>query len=186
MKKNLFLTFCFACCPGAGQMYLGYTKRGVSFMLPFFAIFGVCGFLDLWIFAVVLPVIWFYAFFDTFSIRNASPDELAAKPDDFTYHFDAGHKDAALALSQKYHVLIGGALIFIGLYSLYNSLIMPVIGNLLNMLPYDLWWLWNLCRDLPTLVVAILIIMIGIRMIRGEKKPPDDVVEFKGGSEEND
>ena len=30
MKKNGFLTFIFACIPGAGQMYHGYMQRGLS------------------------------------------------------------------------------------------------------------------------------------------------------------
>ena len=35
MKKNGFLTFCFACIPGAGQMYYGYMKRGLSLITLF-------------------------------------------------------------------------------------------------------------------------------------------------------
>ena len=30
MKKNGFLTFIFACIPGAGQMYYGYAARSVA------------------------------------------------------------------------------------------------------------------------------------------------------------
>ena len=30
MKKNGILTLLFACIPGAGQMYQGYMKRGLS------------------------------------------------------------------------------------------------------------------------------------------------------------
>ena len=30
MMKNGILTFIFAFCPGAGQMYQGYMKRGLS------------------------------------------------------------------------------------------------------------------------------------------------------------
>lgn len=62
MKKSAFLTFIFACWPGAGQMYLGYTKRGFSLMTIFLLLIGLSGFLDLWIFAVLTPVIWFFAF----------------------------------------------------------------------------------------------------------------------------
>ena len=32
-KKNILLTWIAACCFGAGQMYLGYMKRGLSMML---------------------------------------------------------------------------------------------------------------------------------------------------------
>ena len=33
MKKNGFLTFIFACIPGAGQMYYGYMQRGLSIVM---------------------------------------------------------------------------------------------------------------------------------------------------------
>ena len=33
MKKNGFLTFCFAFIPGAGEMYQGYMKRGLSLVM---------------------------------------------------------------------------------------------------------------------------------------------------------
>lgn len=37
MKKNGFLTFIFACIPGAGQMYYGYMQRGLSLITMFIA-----------------------------------------------------------------------------------------------------------------------------------------------------
>ena len=36
MKKNGILTFLFAFVPGAGQMYQGYMKRGLSLITLFF------------------------------------------------------------------------------------------------------------------------------------------------------
>ena len=35
MKKNGILTFLFAFVPGAGQMYQGYMKRGLSLITMF-------------------------------------------------------------------------------------------------------------------------------------------------------
>ena len=35
-KKNKFFTFCFSLFPGAGEMYMGFMKAGVSLMLLFF------------------------------------------------------------------------------------------------------------------------------------------------------
>ena len=37
-KKGSFLTFCFSMLPGAGEMYLGFMKRGASLMTLFFFI----------------------------------------------------------------------------------------------------------------------------------------------------
>ena len=41
MKKNGFLTFCFAFIPGAGQMYQGYMKRGLSMVAVCAAEYGM-------------------------------------------------------------------------------------------------------------------------------------------------
>ncbi len=42
-EKNGILTFLFAFCPGAGQMYQGYMKRGLSLITMFCVAFGARG-----------------------------------------------------------------------------------------------------------------------------------------------
>ena len=42
MKKNGILTLLFACIPGAGQMYQGYMKRGLS-LITMFCLFIILG-----------------------------------------------------------------------------------------------------------------------------------------------
>ena len=42
MMKNGILTFLFAFCPGAGQMYQGYMKRGLS-LITMFCLFIMAG-----------------------------------------------------------------------------------------------------------------------------------------------
>ena len=75
-RKNGFLTFLCACCFGAGQMYLGMMKRGVSIMLAACLIFAVGGVLGISILLVLLPVVWFFAFFDTFNLRAMGVDAM--------------------------------------------------------------------------------------------------------------
>ncbi len=66
MKKNAFLTFIFACIPGAGQMYYGYMKRGTS-LLVYFCLFIMLG-------AIISPlvvgvaVVYMFSFFDTYDL----------------------------------------------------------------------------------------------------------------------
>jgi len=69
MKKNSFLTFCFAMLPGAGQMYVGLMKKGVCLMSAFF---GICllSVTDIPYLAVTIPVIWCYSFFDAINYNN--------------------------------------------------------------------------------------------------------------------
>ena len=182
MKKSSFLTFIFACWPGAGQMYLGYTKRGASLMTAFVTVLGVAGFLDLWFFSILLPVIWFFAFFDAFAIRNMTPEEAAAKPDDFIVPPELRNRAGAQEIAHRYHLALGIGLIVIGVYILYNSFFLSLFANLLNALPYDLNWLWRIASNLPTLAVAILLVLFGLRLMRGgrKKEKPDELVEFKG------
>ena len=61
MKKNGFLTFVFACIPGAGQMYYGYMKRGLS-MITIFCL-GVVVAAIIAPMVIVCPIVWMYSFF---------------------------------------------------------------------------------------------------------------------------
>ena len=70
MKKNGILTLLFAFIPGAGQMYQGYMKRGLSLVLMAAAI-GMAAMLIPPI-AFALLVVFMYSFFDTFNLRARS------------------------------------------------------------------------------------------------------------------
>ena len=56
MMKNGILTFFFAFCPGAGQMYQGYMKRGLS-LITMFCLFVAAGVTMLDVLAVGLSLI---------------------------------------------------------------------------------------------------------------------------------
>ena len=70
MKKSSFWTFVFSLFPGAGHMYLGLMKKGASLMLLFCLTIALSGFLNLSFLLILLPVIWFYSFFDAMNLRN--------------------------------------------------------------------------------------------------------------------
>ena len=72
-RKSGFLTFCFACLPGAGEMYLGYMKRGLSVMIAFWGLIFVASLLNMGILGILAPIIWAYSFFDTFNLRAQTP-----------------------------------------------------------------------------------------------------------------
>ena len=69
MKKNGILTLLFALIPGAGEMYQGYMKRGLTLI----TMFCLSTFLGAWtqiaIFYIGAPIIYMYSFFDTFNLR---------------------------------------------------------------------------------------------------------------------
>ena len=63
-KKNRFFTLVFSCCPGAGEMYLGLYRQGVSLMGLFFGTIALAawlGFEELIFF--ICPIVWCYIYF---------------------------------------------------------------------------------------------------------------------------
>ena len=82
--KHGLLLFLTSCLSGCGQMYQGYMKRGLSLLLLFFAILAISGFLGMGALAFFLPVVWLYAFFDSYNLRT----QITAgtqPPDDFLF-----------------------------------------------------------------------------------------------------
>ena len=62
MQKNGFLTLCFSFIPGAGQMYQGYMKRGLTQVL-LFVIPLMIGGAFLPVLMVLSAVVYMYSFF---------------------------------------------------------------------------------------------------------------------------
>ena len=184
MKKSAFWTFIFSCWPGAGQMYLGYTKRGASLMTGFLLLLGASNFLNLWLFATFTPVVWFYAFFDAWSIRNMDPAKREQFPDDFLLFPQFDQRSSAEQFAKSHRRAFGIGLILLGFYVLYNNLLLPPLAALISTVKVDLYWLWRMANGLPTLVVAVLIILLGLRLMRGERRADDEIVEYRGEEEE--
>lgn len=170
MKKNGILTFLFAFVPGAGQMYQGYMKRGLSLITLFFLCI-MAGMLLLEQLVLTALIVWMYSFFDTFNLR-AQFIAGTAPADDYLVHFNT--KDARLTLFfRDSHKLVGWALIAFGALIAYENIIM----NLLN----DVLWRWGrdsvvfrafyLVMDrLPDVVLCVALILCGAWLVRGPQK----------------
>lgn len=126
MLKNGFLTFCCAFIPGAGQMYQGYMKRGLSLILTACLIGMVSSLLNPVL--LLLVVVWMYSFFDTFNLRAQIIADTAPE-DDYLVHFDPRDKRLARALLDS-HKLVGWLLIAFGALIAYQNLIMNIFGDL--------------------------------------------------------
>ena len=134
MLKNGFLTFCCAFIPGAGQMYQGYMKRGLSLILTACLIGMVSSLLNPVM--LLLVVVWMYSFFDTFNLRAQIIADTAPE-DDYLIHFDPRDKRLARALLDS-HKLVGWLLIAFGALIAYQNLIMNILGDLLPRFPRPL------------------------------------------------
>lgn len=168
-KKNSFLTFCFAFLPGAGQMYMGFMNRGISLMSAFFILIFLSSWLNLGPLMFAMPVIWFYAFFDTFNLRGMPDDEFYAMEDKFIL-FPGVTKEGSKILQSKYRMVLAVALVMIGfvilwnnLYSLFRSILPQPIREIV----------YRFGHYFPQLLIGFAIILLGIYLIRGKKKELD-------------
>lgn len=168
MKKNGILTFLFAFVPGAGQMYQGYMKRGLSLI----TMFCLCVMAGMLLEPLVLTalIVWMYSFFDTFNLR-AQFIAGTAPADDYLVHFNT--KDARLTLFfRDSHKLLGWALIALGAMVAYQNIIMRVLG--------DVMWRWGqnnpffraiylMLDELPQIVACVALVVCGLWLVRGPK-----------------
>lgn len=168
MQKNGILTFLFAFIPGAGQMYQGYMKRGLSLILMCCAICMVAALISPAAFFLI--VVWMYSFFDTFNLR-AQIATGTAPTDDYLVHFDPKDKRLVQMMLDS-HKLVGWTLIVFGVLIAYENILM----NALN----DLMWRWGqnnpffrafylVMDQLPQVVVCVALIVCGIWLVKGPK-----------------
>ena len=85
-KKNGFLTLCFSFVPGAGEMYMGFMKQGVSIMSVFWMLIFLAVFLNFGAVLFILPILWCYSFFNVHNLRGLSDEEFYEVEDDYLFH----------------------------------------------------------------------------------------------------
>lgn len=67
--KHGLLFFITSCLSGCGQMYQGYMKRGLSLLAAVFRDPRRFRFSGAGGAGIFLPVVWLYAFFDSYNLR---------------------------------------------------------------------------------------------------------------------
>lgn len=176
--KNKFLTVLCAFIPGAGQMYQGLMKKGISLMLLFTGIIAAAVIFYMGALCALLPVVWFYAFFDALNRINLTVDELKLVEDKFLFVGDITTRlpktDGYLAqIVRKRHVIIGWVVILLAIWLLLN---VTVSGSysLAYILPGEVArWIRTIIRTLPTMVLPLICLFVGIRLVKGSSKKSD-------------
>ena len=173
MRKNRILLFICACIPGCGQMYQGYMKRGISMTAAVCLDIGAASFLNLGELAIVLPVLWLYAFFDTWNLRTRL-DSGTAQPDGYLFGLSGADAEQLARLAQRRHSLVGWCLVVLGLYALLQSCARALL-NLYGSYWEMMSWVYYFIRDdLPRLAATVGVIALGVWFIRGPKTVPPE------------
>ena len=132
-----------------------------------------------------------YSFFDTFNLR-AQLSEGTAPEDDYLIHL--GHDVSLDRFLERRHKLFGWVLVAVGLYTLYDELVMDFLR--------DLYWntdsswiirvIYNIMNEVPSVVICLAVIALGVWLVRGPREKPsadqfDQLEEFcEYGAKEDD
>lgn len=166
-KKNHFFTFILSFLPGAAEMYMGFMKNGISIMAIFFLSFIIPSVLRTSdVFILIAMLIWFYSFFHARNLAACEEEKFQSLPDEFIWEaFTNGRK---LQVSDPTLKKWGaGILIVCGVVLLWQNF----SSMIYRLIPEHLWnQIAPLVERIPQIVVAILIIVIGVRMIMGKKE----------------
>ena len=110
-QKKGFLLFISSLIPGAGEMYMGFFKQGISIMTLFWAIIAIAGGLNISSLVIFLPVLWFYSFFHVHNLKELPEEEFYAIEDNYILHLDRIFQNN-IRLSQK-HIKIAAILLIV-------------------------------------------------------------------------
>lgn len=175
MKKSRLFSLLCAFWPGAGEMYLGLMNRGLAIMILFWIAFGIgaVGIIPVLIF--LMPVLWFYSFFDTLTLRNLDYYALSELQERDEYFFQdlMGGRYNLGELVNKYHVVLGAVLIGSGAYTLYTRLRRWLWRS--DFIPQ---WAYDLLDYLPSVLLSFAVIALGVWLIRGKRMPADSVEDY--------
>lgn len=155
-KKSKMIATLLAVFPGAGHMYLGLQRRGLQFMAAFLFSIYILDVLQLSLFLFVIPIIWFYNFFDALQqVSKHGSEELTDQPLVGTF------------INQQRW--IGFGLLAVGAYYLLDNVFLPVFDD------YFSSFFGIHMRDwydeyFQTTIVSIILIGGGLKLLFGSKK----------------
>lgn len=175
-KKNKVWTFLFSLLPGAGEMYMGFMRQGISLMGLFFGLIFCGAFLDIGIIWIFLPIVWFYSFFNVHNINSLSDEEFYALEDEYIFPLGQWFPKKKWGNQEKKAVAI--AMIVLGASILWVQAVEWIRYYIRPWLPEGVdGLLISVFEALPQLVIAFALIVVGVKMIKGKKAQLDQEEE---------
>ena len=162
-KRSGFLTFLTALIPGVGYMYLGLVKKGIQVLLiylligPLFKLLGI-NFLT----GIVRIPIWFYTFFDTFSVARMLDMEQPVHDTDFIFSKYVKNGEYPVVdrnkIGKNFTLIIALALILLGTFAILNNI-------------FEGYTIYQLIRSyISSLFIPVLLVLGGIYLLFRNRK----------------
>ena len=165
-QKRGFLLFICSLIPGAGEMYMGFFKQGISIMTLFWALVAIAGGLNISSLVIFLPVVWFYSFFHVHNLKELPEEEFYAVEDNYILNLDRVFQSSE-KIAPKHTKIIAILLIIFGAAILWNGfrdLLFWILPNALAIILQDIMY------QIPSVIIGILIIIAGCHLLTGKIK----------------
>lgn len=171
-KKSGLLTFCFSLFPGAGEMYLGFMKMGLSLMGIFFATFILGQSLNMGALICLGIIVWFYSFFHVHNLAGLPDEDFINTEDVYLFNLDEFFsKDKKFV--HKYRNIIAAVLIILGIILVWKGIISICYYYLPEVIVRILSRIGHI---IPQIVTGIGIILAGFYMIKGKKEELNEII----------
>lgn len=159
-KKSKMLATVLSIFPGAGHMYLGLQKRGLQLMAAFLLSVYILDVLNLGIFLFIIPILWFFSFFDALQLANRMDTEVVEDVPFIRY----------LENHQKW---IGIGLLVLGCFYLFDAVLLPVLADtILEILHINIWHYYH--QYFQVTIVCLLFIGGGFKLLLKSRKAKKD------------
>lgn len=166
-KKNGFFTFIFSLMPGAAEMYMGFMKSGFSLMGIFFLCYIIPDALNLHNYTGILVVLaWFVSFFHARNLAGLKDEVFYQVQDEFIWESFAEKRNIHIS-NPTLRKWAAGILIVGGVIALWQNFSSVIY----NFIPDYLWeYVYPVMNKIPQIAVAIIVIIIGVKLIAGKKE----------------
>ncbi|SEG63010.1 hypothetical protein [Paenibacillus sp. UNC499MF] len=147
-RRSKTIATVLAVFPGAAHLYLGLQMRGLQIMAGFLFSIYIMDVLRLSLFLFLIPIFWFYSFFDALQLISRQ---------EFGYV-----EDKPIFKGIKRHQRkIGFLIILVGLYYLTNEVLLDVLRRY-----YPDWhWPYSISAYFQTFIVALVLIGGGLTLL---------------------
>lgn len=167
-QKHGFLLFLASLIPGAGELYMGFRKMGISLMVLFWGCIALSSLFNTGIFTYLLPIIWFYSFFNSHNLAGLSEEEFHSVEDHYFLGFEDFTKESA-KYKKQIRTIIAVVLILLGIVGLWNTATYYV--DLTELIPDEIYeYVSEIGTVLPSILLSIAFIVIGVKLIKGKKE----------------
>jgi len=167
-KKSGFMTFICSLVPGAGEMYLGFMKEGLSIMCLAYAMFLAGIWIDApWLVCGII-ILWFYSVFNVHNKVSLPDEEFYALEDNYLFHLNQILPEGRLNGRQT--KIFGWLLVFFGVATIWRPSIRNLLAALRTYVSADFAKVvGNYLDSIPRIVIAGILIVSGVRLILKKK-----------------